>query len=220
MRTRCKLRTIALHLTVAIIAASAGFYLHALRPEMTKVLKTHNNLSLDYYYTAESFSEVENTKAQLQALSTQFLLESRGRRWTLFQRLSCESGLNEQAYVNYVESSIDELKQAIAEFKGTEQELFVVQDLLLVLKKEKRPAQWVQTYLELLYQHPTSMLVSDSAADALSFAKAVGRESEVMDALRHVRSIPFAFAGRERLEAVFIQANTENQLVGKTELLP
>jgi hypothetical protein len=220
MKTRRKLRSIALYLIVAIGAASAGYYLNALRPDMTQILKTDKNLSLDYYYTAQSFSEVENTKAQLQALSTQYLLESRGRRWTAQQKLACEPGVGGKNYTQYVESSIAELQTAIAEFKGTEQELVMVQDLLMLLKKEKRPEQWVQTYLETLYQRPTSTLVIDSAADALNLGKAVGREQEVLDALRHVRTIPFKFDGRERLEAVFLKANLEGQLAGSTEALP
>lgn len=220
MKTRRKLRNIALHLTVAIAAASAGYYLNALRPEMTQILKTDKNLSLDYYYTTQSFSEVENAKAQLQALSTQFLLESRGRRWTAVQKLSCEPSVGEKNYTQYVESSITELHTAIGEFKGTEQELVMVHDLLMLLKKEKRPEQWVQTYLETLYQRPTSALVIDSATDALNLGKAIGREQEVLDALRHVRTIPLQFDGRERLEAVFIKANLEGQLAGGTETLP
>lgn len=220
MKTRRKLRNIALYLTVAIGAASTGYYLNALRPEMAQILKTDKNLSLDYYYTAQSFSEVENTKAQLQALSTQFLLESRGRRWTAVQKLSCEPGMGDKNYTQYVESSIAELHTAINEFKGTEQELFMVQDLLMLLKKEKRAEQWVQTYLETLYQRPTSAVVIDSAADALHLSKAIGREQEVLDALRHVRTIPFQFDGRERLEAVFLKANTEGQLAGSPEALP
>src|SRR5262245_30165915 len=165
------------------------------------VSAVHN---LDYYITDESFSEVHNARGVLAGLSRKFLTELRSRAWMESQdkrpkqnrsgeNLSSASGL------------IAALEHGIEEFKGTEHELSLIPDLLRALKANGQFELWTEIYLSTLYTHPTDDLVLTFAREAIQMGARTGRQEDVVNALRHVCSIPIEFPSKGRLQSAVLK---------------
>jgi hypothetical protein len=152
---------------------------------------------VDYFVTDESFSEVHNAKAVLAGLSRRFLTELRVSAWakqgTHGMKMSSGTTL------------IQALEHGIDEFRGTENELSLIPDLLRALKSEDQCDRWLQTYLTLLYTHPTDELVVKFARDAVQMGNRTGRQIEVAAALRHVCNIPMEFPSKKDLHSMVLQ---------------
>jgi hypothetical protein len=178
-------------------ALGAGFTLRIKNAEKEPVSSVHN---LDYYISDESFSEVHNAKAVLAGLSRKFLVELRSSAWVEAResrRKQSRSGEN----LSPTASLILALENGIQEFKGTEQELGLIPDLLRALKANGQFGRWLEIYLAALYTHPTDELVLTFARDALQIGIRTGRQEDVVNALRHVCSIPLEFASKAGLQS-------------------
>jgi hypothetical protein len=95
----------------------------------------------------------------------------------------------------------------MTEFGGTDQEVYVAEDLLCALKRREQFDRWVLVYLKLLYEHPTHPVVSQLASQALAVSKLAGREHEVLAGLRHMHTIPLDFPGKSQVEAILNEAS-------------
>jgi len=179
------------------------------KPEWT--LSAHQTPTLEYFVPAQSFSEVENTKGILQALADQFLYEVSDSRAQNMTR-SPTTGQNGAVREARLGDTIQALEHAIQEFKGTAQEWLVVQHLLLALKKAGLDDRWLEVYLDALYRHPTHELIGRFATDAVKISRSAQREAEVINAFRHLNTIPFEFDVRRQVEAAALHAGIENPL--------
>ncbi|MBM3834720.1 MAG: hypothetical protein FJ403_15900 [Verrucomicrobia bacterium] len=79
-----------------------------------------------------------------------------------------------------LDDSIKELESRIEEFKRTDQEFVLLEELLLVLHRQREYDRWLDTYLSVLYKHPTQSLVRSGAERALEVAKVADREFELV----------------------------------------
>jgi hypothetical protein len=189
---------------VGCIAYLAG----AMREQAISHLPVDATVALEYLVSSESFSEIEQARAILDALANRYVLQSRmliarealaGRDTPeIRQPLASRPGL----------SAIQVLEEAGAEFDGTGQELRLLPTLLNALKRERLHGRWIEVYLNAVYHHPTHRVVGDMADEALLLGRAIGREEEVIAALRHVSAIPLKFASRLRIERCLANVST------------
>ena len=149
---------------------------------------------LDYLSPPESFSRVQSTKNELEALCRKLQLQSQSRVFQL-RKLSLTPGRHQQE----VQDIINDLKEGMKDFAGTAQELKLARDLLLLLKSQGDFPAWVDLYLQAAYQHPTDPLVGGVAEEALTLSRDVGRQDEVLAALNHVAMIPIDFEAKAKI---------------------
>jgi hypothetical protein len=195
-----KLKALAAICAIVALAAKLGFISGVARQDSRSVLKVEQMPGLETYVTAKSFSEVENDKANFQALAEQWLTDLRIRHSTLPSGSTAKSR-SDPMYALNPEAAIQELERGIKEFQGTGQEWLLVQELLRLLKKEKSYDHWLDVYLQALYQHPTGAEVARFADEAVRISKLLGREHELFNGLEHLSQIPFDFPARQQAQA-------------------
>ena len=170
-------------ISVVIAAFGSGYGLRAWRGASASALSDCNELDVDSLVAIQSFSEIENAKAMLSGLCDEFLSDTWMRQATTGQTVR-----------------LRDLEQGVKEFSGTAEELRLVRIELWILKTQKRYNQWLDVYLQTLYEHPTHRLVGALAEDAISIGRASGRQDEVMHALNHLTCIPLTFATKRQVE--------------------
>lgn len=148
--------------------------------------------SLDQLITWDSFSEVEQTKGILRGLSLQAMAEI--RRAYLRSRSEPVSPPDTLGPLPTPDpalaTAVDRVRRRLEEFQGTEHTTLFQGELLRLLRKEGRHAEWLDLYLQLIYQQPGDPLIIMEAPRAADAAKATGREAEWHDALDHWNQIP------------------------------
>ncbi len=157
---------------------------------------------LEYLANPDSFSRVENTKNALEALCRQRRLQAEAKLVGL-ERFPASALPQRQRQVDAI---LENLHRGTTEFAGTEQEMEMTEELLNVLKSQKRYKQWTDLYVQALYERPMHPLIAHSAADAISFANQSGQGEEVLVALRHAAAIPLGFPGKDQIAAVLARA--------------
>jgi len=182
---------------LAGLALAAFLGVRSLMSRGQWIMRQAQLIPLDYFLEPKSFSEIETTKAVLDALAAQSISDARIRS------SSATSEPRSQGRATAVLDAVAELDQRIAEFKGTEQELLLVREQLIRLHQAKLYDRWLDVYLAALYERPTHILVGMESRRALVVAKEAGREMELVAGLQHVRSIPFEFESKRLIEAAF-----------------
>jgi hypothetical protein len=195
----------------AVAVAGLGYPLVAGRWKSPLIL-ARQRAQLEYFFCPRSFSEVENARTLLEALSKRSLTELRERRYAagLLPHSTNRHGQNVARQPRLAEA-INALEKAIGEFQGTDGELDLVKDLLMLLKGQELHDQWLDLYLHTLYEHPTHQLLGALAQDAIRMGEAACRKDEVRKALRHLTSIPFPFAAKAQIEA-FLAGNRNEDI--------
>lgn len=100
------------------------------------------------------------------------------------------------------EGALLELGRGMAEFKGTGQELFLIERTLGLLRTAGRQNEWLTLYLETLYRHPTDPLNGRQAACARTMAAAVGRQAELQRAWDWLLRIPRDFQAQSEVRTL------------------
>jgi hypothetical protein len=188
------------------LALAAGYGLRSLQQGRDLTLALQHIPPVEYYVSRESFSEVEQTKANLDALSCRFLTDWRVRNHPAVLAMSAATQAGRSVDSARSAGAIQELEQAIEEFKATEEELVLAQELLRMLKHERLYDRWLDLYLRALYEHPTDHMVGSGAQEAVAISQATGRQAEVRQALEHVTRIPFEFPAKARAAAALRMA--------------
>jgi hypothetical protein len=109
-------------------------------------------------------------------------------------------------YVVQPGRAIDEVQKGIEEFKGTEQEMYLVQELLMLLKRQKFSERWLDVYLATLYEHPTHPLIGRNAKHAIALSDALGRQQELTQAFDFLSRIPSDRPAKEKVQAALQNA--------------
>jgi hypothetical protein len=196
MQTRMKNVQQYLYLTLGfLITAAVGYCLQALRDQPPSAQTNGKRVGIEYFMPVQSFSEIENTRALLHALAARSLQELRHRR-ILAGRPDIAPAAHDPRRDQDIVRLIDDFHLAIREFHGTGLEWLFVQDLLGLLKSERRHEEWITVYLHALYRHPTHELIARFAAEAVRIGETVDREEDVLDAIGLLRGIPEAFASQ------------------------
>ncbi len=156
---------------------------------------------LEYFASAKSFSEVEQARAQLQALSSRYLFAVQVRQAVASRGSDASKVGGVSAGAVGVSQTVQELEEAIREFRGTGEEPGLTDGLLICLASERSYERWIDVYLDLLYRRPTEEVVGVLANAAVTAGQATGRLEEVLDGFRHVSSIPFDFEAKRRVQS-------------------
>lgn len=188
------------------LAGVAGYLLGQIRFPAGVTGAATEGLVLDHLVPADSFSEIRNTKALLDALAIQFTHEVRLRTGLPLRGTEATDPRLAAVREERLRLSIEAIEAGCREFEGTDQELILLQDLLLYLKREQQAERWVEVYLRVLYEHPTHEIVGRFARDAISLGRASGRIEDVLAAFRHVGAIPLDFNARQEVERQMRQA--------------
>jgi len=186
-------------IVLAFAAGGFGYYLHAFRENSISSLSGRSIAALDYYVSWESFSEVDEAKALLQASAVQIIQEMREQPGLGVYQVKIGSASRHNIQLTRV---IGNLEQKIEEFKGTQQELLLVQELLWILWREGKHNQLVEVYLSVSYQHPTQVLVGHFADKALRSSQMIGREQDLIKAFQHITDIPLDFRAKWQVKSV------------------
>jgi hypothetical protein len=203
------LKQLSSTILLSCLAAIAGYYSGALRQAPASYSSADARLSVDDLYAPQSFSEVENTKALLTALSQQVVTEIQAERLANHAKAALSSRTGEPVVEPDTLAVIQKFERSVVEFEGTEQELYLVQPFLAVLKTAKLYDRWIDVYLNALYQHPTHAMIGRLAAEALLVSKATGRQGEVLNAFEHVSRIPLKFGLQAQIRTELVNARTE-----------
>jgi hypothetical protein len=184
---------------LALVSAGAGYLLRAQKTDGSLVLSVRDVVQEEYLVAPDSYSRVENTKNTLDGLCTRVRLGIQ-EATEAYDRLARNKTSKGRAAV-VLERAIRDAETTMGEFEGTEQQLYVVQDLLGLLERARRFEQWTQLYLKALYERPTHCVVSHLAHKAVRISKLAGQQKQVLDALRYLAAVPAEFGGRAEIEA-------------------
>ena len=209
--SRMKTLQLAIAMLLVLTAGGSGYFLRGLHDNPLTMLPT-SLPELDFFISEQSFSEVANAKALLQALSERYISEVRVLRYLDGTQSSSEVPSPFPADQEPLSVTIDVLQKGVEAFEGTGQELEVAYDLLLTLKSAGQYDRWLEVYLRALYEHPTHGLVEVFARDAVSIGRAVGRESEVVRGFRHLSDIPIEFKAKQRVQQLLAPPGNLGQL--------
>ena len=196
---------------ISVTAAFGGYWLRGHGENSGTFLAAKSLPQLDYVVVPDSFSRIENARQDLEGLCARLRLEIETRLCEQ-RRVELQAGVSSAAQTARLDRIIRDLEDGMNEFEGTDQKLYVAEDLLCVLKREEHYNRWVEVYLRALYEHPMHPLVSRFAAEAITMGKQTGRESDVLSALTHLSSIPLDFQGKEKIEAALLGARGSSPL--------
>ncbi|MBE7499309.1 MAG: hypothetical protein HS113_03170 [Verrucomicrobiales bacterium] len=190
-----KIITVLPHLLLVAATGYLGFAARGLLPPQVTSSSLQEIPPFELFYVPRSFSEVEQARAQLHALSSQFLYRQYLERLHLLQARRSRNEPEPPPGQRFPQS-IQALEQSLEEFRGTGEELTLTHALLSLLRQEQLADRWLDAYLDMLYHHPTADLVGQEAKHALTLARSANREEELFEAFRHVSNIPFDFVAK------------------------
>ncbi len=173
-------------LGVALVAALAGYGFRGIH-ESTSGSLSSNQLDRNELSKAQrSLSEIENSKAELDDLAHELVINVR----VALQDLRASEVASARAAVAARDRAIQVLEQAIVELEGTDLREPLTAELLPLLESAGRIDDWLNRYLEVAYRQPGHALVKRRASDALRLAAAHGRLPEVTAVLVLADTLP------------------------------
>jgi hypothetical protein len=186
---------VTIFVTALVVAASLGYRARDLGRDSLTTLQASEVPPLDSFVDTQSFSEIQNTRAELQGLAQRFRTEARMKHLASLPKPSSGSPTPVERA-----SIVRDLERGIEEFKDTPEEVFLVQDLLLQLRAGGQFNRWLDVYLDILYRRPTEEAVGTLSGTAQWIAQATGREAEVTAGFQHILEIPLDFAAKQLLQ--------------------
>ena len=149
-----------------------------------------------------SFSEAETARDAISDAAVCYVGEVMARHRIGPFKAPEASGLGAATKTPDWDGALRELGRGVDEFKGTGQEVFLIERTLGLLRAAGRPEAWLTLYLETLYEHPTSPLIGRQAAYASSTAAALERSEELQRAWDWLLRMPFEFRARMEIRAL------------------
>ncbi|MBL9134311.1 MAG: hypothetical protein JNK85_00520 [Verrucomicrobiales bacterium] len=177
---------------IAILASGlCGFGLRdALDSGINAVIRPVSAFHDEFLTDSDSFSEAEAAKRELFELCTARILVL--RRQLDFHpdpAIGSAPGFPDQS-ASRLDSTLADIDRAMNEFSGTDQVFRFHVLKWIALRRAGRNAEWLESYLTLLRQHPLNPTVGDYAERAIALGTEQGRQAEVIDALRLALDVP------------------------------
>jgi hypothetical protein len=185
----------------------------------TTKLSARSGLILEQLLSPESFSEVENAKSLLTALSIRCVTDVQSRQIALTPIKNSSSGSNSKLLEQWLRIASD-LEKSRLDFLGTSEEKRITAELLAVLQRADCPDRWLTVYLNYLYQHPTSELAGSLVNEAAAEAVTTQREAELARAFEHVSTIPLEFPGKQAIQLAGVRLKPANLLANSDTRIP
>jgi hypothetical protein len=165
-------------------------------PKMLSGVKQNNPISLEYFTSTATFSEVEGARALLSAEVSRFITTLRDRYSRAVQITRVAPEDRQRTYETWVRS----LQAKVQEFKGTAQEFELLGEMLLIAKMGGLKSDWINEYLRLIYEAPSQSLIAASIKDACEIATELHREEDLAKAFRHLLQVPMDLENKEPVE--------------------
>ncbi len=195
-----KARPLLWTVLVALVSGWSGYWLHERGTDGSRSRPATWMPGVEYLTRPQSFSRVENARNSLEALCVRVRLEiqngimAHAKSPGVLHVSSAEAELP-------LDRVIHDCEQVMRDFEGTDQEVYLAQDLLWALKKTRRFDRWTEVYLKALYEHPTHPVVGCLAQEAITIGRLAGQEREVFAGLEHLSAIPIEFENKDRIRA-------------------
>ena len=187
-------------IVLPVVTGWVGYFQGALRETSVTRMPLGVTVALDQVVSAESFSEVEQTRAVLDALARHYVERAQGLIAQEVMRRNTHSDARQTGDERPSQTAIKLLDEAIPEFRGTGAEPQLLRSLLFALRQERLHDRWLDVYLDALYRCPTDDLVSAFAEDAVAISQAAGRAAELMAGLNHLNDIPLNYVAKTKVE--------------------
>jgi hypothetical protein len=200
-------------LLVSVSAASIGYWLRGQVEGSGTFLAAKALPQTDYIIVPDSFSRIENARGSLETLCARLRLQIETRLYEE-TRLQLHDGVSTRVLDARLERIVRDLEDGMHEFEGTDQKIYVAEDLLSVLKHEERFNRWLEVYLAALYEHPTHPVVSHLAGEAVRIGRLAGCEDQVVAALTYLSGIPWDFQGKDKIQAALVASRAPGPLAG------
>ena len=190
-----------------VTSACLGYALRILQPHLWCSPDADEIRNIEV--CASSFSEVENAKASIQGLAEEFMTDAYLVPWTRYVRSRATHQVCQSDKARKAEY-IQRLEEGKTEFQGTDQELRITEKLLSAMRGAEMNDRWLDTYLNLLYRHPTEPTVGRLASFAAQIAGRLGKEEAVRQAFSVVMSIPLDSQAKTQVENALRELSTES----------
>lgn len=190
--------------SASAISAVIGFYVCALHVEWTTQGAARDVPPFDHFLREASFSGIDNARDELQGEASRFVV-SLGiprARAPVTPRGPARTVGTGSGSASAMDTVVLQLRDGIERFRGTEQEIFLVQHLLWTLRSQSALDAWLDAYLDAAYRHPTDPFVARNAGEAWNHARTTHRVDEVLRAFRHLQAIPFEHPARSAIDYV------------------
>ncbi len=198
---RCmELRSAIWLIALALVSGGAGYLLRAQKTDGSLVLSVKDAVQEEYLSAPDSYSRVENTKNALDALCAKLRIGIQDAELK-YDLLASNGQSSSQEAAMVLERGIDAAEAAVREFEGTDQQLYLIQDLLQLLDRGGRFELWTEFYLKALHEHPTHSVVCRLAHEAVRVSKLAGQQEQVLEGLRYAAASPAEFTGRGEIQA-------------------
>jgi hypothetical protein len=187
-------------IVLSLVSGGAGYMLRAQKTDGSLVLSAKDVIQGDYLAPPDCYSRVKNTINSLDGLCTRIRLGIQESA-VVYDKLVRHGGAPSAQAALVLERATREAETALRDFEGTDQQLYILQDLLHLLERAGQFDRWNQLYVGAVYEHPTHPVVSRLARQAISISKQVGEQKQVLDALRSLATLPGEFGCKDQVEA-------------------
>lgn len=205
-------RLVLVALALALVGCG-GYYVGALREPALSHLPANATVALEHLVSADSFSEVAQARAVLDALADRYVEYAQMLMVQEHPGPSVSPVGPEANRETPQPAAIQLIEEAVAEFEGTGAERRFVPTLLSALKRAGLHDRWLDLYLRTLYESPAHPSVGVRADEAIWMGQAAGREEEVVTAFRHLLDIPLEFTTKTRIARCLIWLESNFQTV-------
>ena len=195
-----KIRLAVLSVVLSLVSGGAGYGLRARKTDGSLVLSARDVIQEDYLAPPDSYSRVKNTINSLAGLCTRIRLGIQESALAYDTLVGHGEGPSAQAAL-VLERATRKGETALRDFEGTDQQLYVLKDLLHLLERARQFNRWTQLYLAAVCEHPTHPVVSQLARQAITISKQAGQQKQVLDALRSLATLPGKFEGKDQIGA-------------------
>lgn len=178
------------HARLLLVAAILGFLAGLLCP--ARLWPSHPTPAgqIDPHVAWRSFSEVDLARVTLETIAQEYIVQAQARIARALLDRNAAGGRDTIASRQALQEAIEQLEEALAEFRGTGLEPELMRPLLLALKHTGNLHRWLDLYLEAAYRFPTHPLAADFRRDAVSFSQNLGREADLQRALSYLQQVP------------------------------
>lgn len=187
-----------LRIAVVLAALAAGYVARDVQQNWRPRFLTQV-APLEHFLWWHSFSEVEQTRAQLHALCLKSIAESRAALFRIQHGADPLFTSHQAALDRGRADAIRRLRLLIPQFEGTDQAVVLRAELLRLFHLTGAGSDWLDTYLDIAYLAPAHEVLDERAQVAAEYARSLGREAELRDAIEHRGRIPARFWRRNAL---------------------
>jgi hypothetical protein len=203
---------------VALVAGIGGYSVSEAKRAWGGGMRSEEVPAYDYFLRESSFSEVANARDTLQASASQLVVRLQQDGVAVARRSGePNEGLGPKLRGD-LGRVVSGLRSGIEEFRGTEQELFLIQHLLWTLHAKESSDEWLGVYLDILYRHPAADVVARNAAQALRIAGDSGALERLEQAIRFLESSPVDFSAKREFGRLRGRAAPSELRVNETSL--